>query len=80
MSGCFDSIRRSPLIEGKGSLLGQHGCSTGEDASVLAGRGIHVSGLDHINWGGDDGGAQARTKGGHQVAGQVICGEAGVQR
>lgn len=52
-----------PLVKGKWSLFGQHGCSTVEDASILARGGIHVSCLDYINWRGDDGGAQACTEG-----------------
>lgn len=74
------SSRHWPLIKGERSLFGQHGRSAVEDASVLAGGGVHVSGLDHVHWRGDDGGAQACAEGRHKVAGQIICEGGGGQK
>lgn len=57
------TLSHSPLIKGTWSLFGQHRCSTVEDAAVLAWTGVHVSGLDHVDWRGDDGGAQSCPEG-----------------
>lgn len=42
-------------------------------AAVLAQGRVHVSRLDHVDRGGDDSGAEARPKGGGEVAREVIC-------
>lgn len=48
-------------------------------AVVLAQGRVHVSRLDHINRGGDDGGAEAGPEGRSEVAREVICHEVGFQ-
>lgn len=69
-------IRNSPLVEGPGPLLPEHCKGTVACAVVLAQGRVHVSRLDHINRGGDDGGAETRPKGRSEVAREVICHEA----
>lgn len=66
-------IRGSPLVEGLGSLLPEHGKGTVTCAAVLAQGRVHISRLDHIDGGGDDRGAETRPKGGSEVAREVIC-------
>lgn len=72
----WEGIRGSPLVEGTGSLLLEHGKGTVTCAVVLAQGRVHVSRLDHINRGGDDGGAEASPEGRSEVAREVICHEA----
>lgn len=70
-----EGIRSSPLVEGPGPLLPEHGKGTVACAVVLAQGRVHVSRLDHINRGGDDGGAETRPEGRGEVAREVICHE-----
>lgn len=69
-------IRGSPFIEGSGPLLLEHGKGAVPSTAILAQGRVHVSRLDHIDRGGDDSGAEARPKGGGEVAREVICQEA----
>lgn len=66
-------IKASPFVEGSGTLLLEHGKSTVASADVLAQGRVHISRLDHIDGRGDDSGAEARPKGGSEVAREVIC-------
>lgn len=66
-------IKGSPFVEGSGTLLLEHGEGTVASAPVLAQGRVHVSRLDHIDRGGDDGGAEACPEGGSEVAREVIC-------
>lgn len=69
-AGC---LRGLPFIEGSGTLLLEHGEGAVGSAAVLAQDRVHVSRLHHIHRGGDDSGAEARPKGGSEVAWEVIC-------
>lgn len=71
-----EGIQGSPLVEGSGPLLPEHGQGTVAGAVVLAQGRVHISRLDHINGGGDDGGAEARPEGRSEVAREVVCREA----
>lgn len=66
-------VRGSPFVEGLGSLLLEHGEGAVASAAVLAQGRVHVSRLDHIDRGGDDGGAEARPEGRSKVAREVVC-------
>ena len=63
----------SPLIEGGGSFLLQHGDGTVHSPAVLAAGGVHEPGLHHVHRGGHHGGAKPSSEGSREVAGKVIC-------
>jgi hypothetical protein len=66
-------MRGSPFIEGSRPFLLEHGNGAVASAAVLAQGRVHISRLDHVDRGGDDGGAEARPKGGSEMAREVIC-------
>lgn len=66
-------IRGSPFVEGSGTLLLEHGEGTMASAAVLARGRVHISRLDHVDRGGNDGGAEACPKGRSEVTRKVIC-------
>lgn len=63
----------SPFVEGSGALLLEHGEGTAASAAVLAEGRVHVSRLDYVDRGGNDGGAETCPKGRSEVARKVIC-------
>ena len=66
-------VRGSPFVEGSGPLLLEHTEGAVASAAVLAQGRVHVSCLDHVDRGGDDGGAEARPEGRSKVAREVVC-------
>lgn len=56
-----------------GTLLLEHGEGTMASTAVLARGRVHISRLDHVDRGGNDGGAEACPEGRSEVARKVIC-------
>lgn len=71
--------RHEPFVEGSGTLLLEHGEGTMASAAVLVSGRVHISRLDHVDRGGNDGGAEACPEGRSEVARKVICHEVGLQ-
>lgn len=67
-----EGVRGSPFVEGSGPLLPEHGKGTVASAAVLTQGRVHVSRLDHVDRGGNDGGTEARAKGRGEVTREVI--------
>lgn len=64
----------SPLVEAGEAVLHEQGEEAAERVPVLPGTGVHVPRLHHVHWRRHHRGAEAGPKGGHEVAGDVVCG------